>query len=169
MSKKKFLAIFLAITTLVLIPVTTKAFSVQSGDSIFNSKDQTIDGNLYAAGSTITIEGQVTGDVICAAQTVNISAKVDGDVICAAQTINITGEVLGNVRVAGNFINLSGTVGRNMNAFGNVVILSDQAKVGWDLLAAAARVEMRGEIDGNLHGSDSNLLVAGRVAKNAEE
>ncbi|MEI7619992.1 MAG: polymer-forming cytoskeletal protein [Candidatus Falkowbacteria bacterium] len=168
MSKNKFLAIFLAITALVLIPSTTKAFSVKSGESIFNPKDQIIEGNLYAAGSTITIEGQVAGDVICAAQTVNISAKVDGDVICAAQTINITGEVLGNVRVAGNFINLSGTVGRNMNAFGNSIILSDTAKIGWDLLVVSARTEMRGEINGNLHGSASDLLVAGRIAKNLD-
>ncbi|PIZ11353.1 hypothetical protein COY54_00545, partial [Candidatus Falkowbacteria bacterium CG_4_10_14_0_8_um_filter_41_36] len=166
MSKKKILAIFFTLTAVILIPSVTKAFSVKSGSSVFNPSNQIIEGNLYAAGSTITIEGQVTGDVICAAQTVNISAKVDGDVICAAQTINISGEVLGNVRVAGNFINLSGTVGRNMNAFGSSIILSDKARVGWDLLLAGVQTEMRGEVDGSLHGSVKNLLVAGRVGKN---
>lgn len=168
MSKKKFLAIFALAATLILVPSVTKAFSVRSGDFISNPQDQVVDGNLYAAGSTITIDGQVTGDVICAAQTVNISAKVDGDIICAAQTINITGEVLGNVRVAGNSINLSGTVGRNMNAFGANINISDKAKVGWDLLIAGAQAEMRGNVDGNLHGSVGKLLVAGRVAKNLD-
>ncbi len=168
MSKKKFLAIFIIAAALALIPSATKAFSVRSGDFISNSQDQIVDGNLYAAGSTITIDGQVTGDIICAAQTVNISAKVDGDIICAAQTINITGEVLGNVRVAGNSINLSGTVARNMNAFGANINISDKAKIGWDLLIAGTQAEMRGNIDGNLHGSVSKLLLAGRVAKNLD-
>lgn len=168
MSKKKFLAIFIIAAALALIPSATKAFSVRSGDFISNSQDQIVDGNLYAAGSTITIDGQVTGDIICAAQTVNISAKVDGDIICAAQTINITGEVLGNVRVAGNSINLSGTVARNMNAFGSNINISDKAKIGWDLLIAGTQAEMRGNIDGNLHGSVSKLLLAGRVAKNLD-
>ncbi|MFA4942086.1 MAG: polymer-forming cytoskeletal protein [Patescibacteria group bacterium] len=168
MSKKKIIASLLIMMTLVLFPAITKAFSVQSGNSVSNPKDQIINGNLYAAGSIITIDGQVTGDVICVGQTVNISAKVDGDIICAAQTINISGEVLGNVRVAGNFINLSGTVGRNMNAFGASVILSDKAKVGWDLLVAGVQTEMRGEVNGSLHGSVKNLLVAGRVAKNLD-
>jgi len=168
MSKKKFLAIFFTLSTVIFIPLATKAFSVKSGDSVFNPKDQVIEGNLYAAGSTITIDGQVTGDIICAAQTVNISAKVDGDIICAAQTINISGEVLGNVRVAASSINLSGTVGRNLNAFGASVILSDKAKVGWDLLAATPRLEMRGEVNGSLHGSIKDLLIAGRVGKNVD-
>lgn len=168
MSKKKFIVVFVAVLVLVSIPSVTKAFSVRSGDSIFSPKDEIINGNLYAAGSTITIDGQVSGDVICAAQTVNISAKVDGDVICAAQNINISGEVLGNVRVVGSFINLSGTVGRNMNAFGTSIILSDKAKVGWDLLVAGVKTEMRGEVSGSLHGSTKNLIVAGRVGENLD-
>ena len=168
MSKKKSLAIFFTFSFIALMPFATKAFSVKSGESVFTPKDQIIDGTLYAAGSTVTIDGQVTGDVICAAQTVNISAKVDGDVICAAQTINITGEVLGNVRVAGNFINLSGTVGRNMNAFGASVIMSEKAKIGWDLLVAGAQTEIRGQIDGNLHGSAKYMTMAGKVGKNLD-
>ncbi len=168
MSKKKLLAIFFTLSFVALMPFATKAFSVKSGESVFTPKDQIIDGNLYAAGSTITIDGQVTGDVVCAAQTVNISAKVDGDVICAAQTINITGDVLGNVRVAGNFINLSGTVGRNMNAFGASVIMSEKGKIGWDLLVAGVQTEIRGQIDGNLHGSAKYMTMAGKVAKNLD-
>jgi cytoskeletal protein CcmA (bactofilin family) len=168
MSKKKVFSWFLALSFCAFLPFAAQAFSVKSGESVIAPKDQVVDGNLYAAASTISIDGQVMGDVICAGQTVNISAKVDGDVICAAQTINISGEVKGNVRVAASSINISGTIGRNLNAFAATVVISEPAKIGWDALVAAANTEMRGQVGGSLHGSMKSLVISGQVGKNVD-
>lgn len=149
----------------LFLPLTAKAFSVKSGNVINVSQNETIDGNLYAAGSTLVIDGQVKGDVICAGQAVSISGKVDGDVICAAQSVNVTGEVAGSVRVVGTNINVNNKVGRNLNAFGASIILGSNAQVGMDMLVGAAYVNVNGQVTGNLHGGGAMITLNGPVGK----
>jgi predicted acyltransferase (DUF342 family) len=42
------------------------AFTVRSGDKVVISQEQTIDGNVYAAGQSVRIDSKVDGDVFCA-------------------------------------------------------------------------------------------------------
>lgn len=149
----------------LFLPFSAKAFSVKSGNAINISQNETIDGNLYAAGSTLVIDGQVKGDVICAGQAVSISGKVDGDVICAAQSVNVTGEVTGSVRVVGTDININNKVGRNLNVFGASVIMGSNTQVGMDMLVGAAYANINGQIAGNLHGGGAMITLNGPVGK----
>jgi len=165
---KKLIFSALLLGFLLITPSKGQAFEGRSGDSIYIPKDQVISGNFYAAGSNITIEGNIQGDLICAGQTVNINAQVDGDIICAAQTLNISGEVGGNVRVAGNSVNLNGLVNRNLNVLAATLILGSDAKVNWDALLMVGQAEVRGIVSGSLHGSAQNLLVSGQVGKNID-
>ncbi len=167
MSKKLFLklAVF-GIIALVLPLSAVKAYDVRSGDSVYIPKDQVITGNFYAAGSNLTIDGQVRGDVICAGQNVVINGKVDGDVICAAQSLNINGEVNGNVRVAGNNVSLDGVVARNVNILSATAIISANTKIGRDILLAVDKSEFRGVVGGSIHGVANSLLIAGQVGEN---
>jgi cytoskeletal protein CcmA (bactofilin family) len=138
MTKTRLIAIF-SLAFVLAIPATAKAFSVKTGDSIYIPQGEVIDGNLYAAGASITIDGDVQGDVICGAQTLNINGKVGGDVICGAQSININSEIGGNVRVGAQSVNIKGSVARNVNVAGGVIVLDKDASVGWDMLVAVAR------------------------------
>lgn len=151
---------------LLLLPFTASAYAVKTADSVYVPKTETIEGNLYAAGANVTVEGKVNGDVICAGQAINISGEVAGDVICAGQTINITGNVGGSVRAAGNSININGKVSRNVMAFGAAVLLSGSSNVGWDALVAGANIDILGKIAGDLHGAGANFNLAGEVGKN---
>jgi cytoskeletal protein CcmA (bactofilin family) len=124
-----------------------------------------VNGNLYAAGQTVTIDGTVSGDLMAVAQTINVNGRVDGDIIAAGQNITVNGEVGGNIRVAGNAINLNGPVSRNVNAFGASVVLGNNSKIGWDALLMAATTEVRGEITGNLSGAAGQILIVGKIGK----
>jgi len=166
MTKTRFLILGLAAAALLLAPATARAFEVESGDSVYVAKDQTVEGNLYAAGNTITVEGTVTGDIICAGQNININGRVEGDIICAGQTLNINGQVGGSARLVGNSININAKVGRGAQAFGATINFGSDSEIGQDLLAAGATVEIRGKINGNLHGAADNLTLAGKVGKN---
>jgi cytoskeletal protein CcmA (bactofilin family) len=159
-------AILLAALSLFLVlPAATQAFEVKSNPSVYIAKDQTVDGNLYAAGQSITIDGNVNGDVICAGQTVDISGDVAGDVICAGQVIIISGKVGGNARVAGNAIALKGEIARNTMAFGATVSLYNDATIGWDMMVGAGNLDIRGKIGGNLHGGAGATIIAGEIGK----
>ena len=159
------LFIIICFTLLLIIPISAKAFAVKTGDSIYVAKDQIIEGNLYAAGLSITVDGTVTGDVICAGQTVNINGTVEGDVICAGQSVNINGAVNGSVRVAGNSININGQIARNVMAFGAAVNLGAEASVGWDMLIGAATGEIRGKVGRDLYGGVASATIAGEIGK----
>ncbi len=161
--KKSILAVcFIAL----LLPLTVSAYAIKKGDSVYLPKGETIEGNLYAVGSNLNIEGKVTGDVICAGQSININGQVAGDVICAGQSININGQVGGNLRLAGNTINFTGQVARNAMAFGATIVTSASSSIGWDLFVLGNAFELRGDIGRDLHGSVGKASLAGKVGKN---
>lgn len=154
--------------TLILFPLgAAQALDTKTGNSIYVPKDEIINGNLYAAGDTITINGSVSGDLIVIAQTISINGRIEGDIIAVAQNITVNGEVGGNVRVAGEAININGSVARNVNLFGENIILGDKSLVGWDVMAASGSFESRGSIDGDLTGSFGHALISGKIGKDA--
>ena len=165
---KKSLLLSLAVVFLLSIPMAAKAYSMESSDNIYIGKNETIEGNLYAAGQSITVDGTVNGDVIGAAQTITVNGVVNGDIIGAAQTINFNGDVKGNIRVAANYLNINGSIGKNLNAFSAVTVLSRNSKVAWDALIFADTVEARGIVEGNLHGAVSSAIIAGKIGRDVD-
>lgn len=162
---KKTIFVF-TLTLLLVLPIAVKAFSVEANDNVYIGKNETVDGNLYAAGMNIMVDGKVAGDVICAGQTITINGEVSGDVICAGQSININGKIGGNLRVAGNSINISSQIERNAMAFGALINLSQEGKVGWDAMLVGASVDIRGNVGKDLYGSASKLNINGEIGKN---
>lgn len=161
--KKATLILALAI---MLMPLTVSAYAIKKDDSVYVPKEETIEGNLYAVGANITVEGKVTGDVICAGQSINISGVVDGDVICAGQLLNISGQIGGNLRLAGNAINFSGQVARNAMTLGATIVTAPGSTIGWDLLALGNIFELRGNIGRDLYGGMAKANLTGEVGKN---
>ncbi|KKR91836.1 MAG: hypothetical protein UU95_C0036G0002 [Parcubacteria group bacterium GW2011_GWC2_42_12] len=151
---------------IMLTPLAASAYSIKTGDSVYVPKDETIQGNLYAAGANLTIEGKVTGDVICAGQSINITGEVAGDVICAGQSINVSGQLGGNLRLAGNAINFSGQVARNAMTLGATIVTAASSTIGWDLLALGNAFELRGDIGRDLYGGMAKANLAGGIGQN---
>ncbi|MBU2219671.1 polymer-forming cytoskeletal protein [Patescibacteria group bacterium] len=153
---------------LLLLPFAASAYRIKTDDSVYVPKDEVIEGNLYAAGANLTIEGKVTGDVICAGQSININGNVEGDVICAGQSININGNVGGSLRLAGNSINLNGRVARNGIIIGATIVTAASSSVGWDLLILGNSFELMGDVGRDLYGSAAKVNVAGQIGKNID-
>lgn len=153
---------------LLFLPLTASAYSFKKGDSVYVGKDEVIEGNLYAAVSSLTIEGKVTGDVICAGQTINITGEVAGDVICAGQSVNISGNIGGNARLAGQTINFNGRAERNAMIAGASIITSASSSIGWDLLILGNSFELMGNIGRDLYGSAAKVNLAGQIGKNVD-
>lgn len=154
---------FALLSLLLVLPVSVLAYSVQHGQII--NIIEPVNGNLFVAGATVTIDNHVTGDVICAGQNININAPVDGDVICAGQNININAPINGSVRIAASSINVSNKIGHNLMAAGASILLNKQASVGWDTLTAAATTDLQGKVAGNFLGAGSSITIAGSIDK----
>ncbi len=151
---------------IILLPATVLAVTVRANNSVYLAKSDTIEGNLFAAGQTITIEGKVNGDIYCAGQTINISGEVAGDINCAGQSINISGPVAGSVRLAGNSVSLDNKIGHNLMAAGATIVTSAKSSIGWDMLVAGATAEARGNVGKDLYGAVANATIAGQIGRN---
>ncbi|MFH0955720.1 MAG: polymer-forming cytoskeletal protein [Candidatus Falkowbacteria bacterium] len=158
----------LACLAVLLLPLAASAYSLKSGDSVYVAKDEVIEGNLYAAGANLIIDGRVTGDVFCAGQSITISGEVAGDVFCAGQSINVDGKIGGSLRAAGNTINLTGQVARNAIAMGASIVTAASSNVGWEMLILGNAVDIRGDIGRDLYGSVAKANIAGRIGKNLD-
>jgi hypothetical protein len=62
-------------------------------------------------------------------------------------------------------VNIKGSVARNVNVAGGVIVLDKDASVGWDMLVAGGKTEIRGKINGNLNGACPRVIIAGEIGK----
>lgn len=163
MSKTRIL--FLALAVALLLPVATFAKSVKMEESVYVPKDQTVDGTLFTAGSSITIDGVVKGDLICAGQSIVINGTIEGDMLCAGSSIIVNGKIGGSVRSAGSSIVLNGSVGRTAMVAGASVTIAPQAVIGWDAMIGSANAHVGGEVKRDLYGAGANAQITGTVGR----
>lgn len=163
MKKTRLFIITLAV--FMLVPSVVLAFSVKTDNSIYVPSGETVEGNLYAAGSSITIDGTVNGDIICGARSLNINGEVKGDIICAAQNINLRGDIKGSVRLASENATIDSKIQKGLQFFGATLILGQSSEVGWDAFVAAETVNAQGKINGDLHGGLTQAQISGEVGK----
>src|SRR5476649_1675770 len=100
---RKFLAA-VGLALALVIPGAAIASSSAAKDNVTLAKGDNRTGTFYAAGQTVTVDGNVDGDVVCAGQSVIINGSVNGDVLCAGQEVTINGSVSGSVRVVGQLV-----------------------------------------------------------------
>lgn len=82
----RFLIIFLLVV-LVLIgfPPGVQAADFRTGQDVTVPAGETVNGDLYIAGNTITIAGTVNGDIFTAGSSVAVSGTVNGGLTAAGR------------------------------------------------------------------------------------
>jgi cytoskeletal protein CcmA (bactofilin family) len=165
---KKTSLILALVPFLLLIPFSVLAFSVKADESVYVPATETIEGNFYVAGTSVTIDGEIKGDVICAGRTVTINGKVEGDVICAAQNLSLRGPIGGSVRLLGETVTIDSRIERGLQFAGVNLILGEASVVGWDALVGAETMTVQGKINGDLHGSLSQLEFDGEAGRDVK-
>lgn len=161
------LAILVTALFALSAPASSRAASFLADDASTLAEGETIEGNLYASGDTVTIEGEVTGDLICAGATILVSEKasIGGDIACAGRTIDIRGQVAGDVRAAGYLVRLGegASVGGEWLAAAFAVELEPESEVADDLLAAGAQVRSAGTLKRDARIAAGGLEILGEV------
>jgi cytoskeletal protein CcmA (bactofilin family) len=126
------------------------AVESQSGDQVIIGPDEVVDDDLYATANEIVVEGTVRGDLVAFGRSVTVDGTVEGDLIGAGQSVEIGGEVDDDVRIAGQ-----------------ALLLSEDASVGDDLIAAAYSLQNEPEsnVGGTLWYAGYQALLAGTVGE----
>lgn len=151
----------LALLILFSFVFTSRAFAQTKQNPITTlDSSQTINGDYFAANSTVNLEGTVNGDAYLAGGDVNVDGTINGDLLAAGGNINIKGKVTGNVRSAGGQITISGNVGKNVSLAGGNLSLLDGAKVEGNLAAAGGNMSLSSTIGGSVNSAVSQLNIA---------
>ncbi len=143
------------------------AADFRSGDNTVIAKDETIDGSLFVAGDTITVNGNVNGDIFCAGNKITINGSVNGDVLCAGQEVTVAGRVSGDIRAAGNKVTVRSQVGGSVTIAGQTVALEKSSSVK-DAQISGGSVLMAGSVLRDASASGQSVDVSGRIGRNLQ-
>lgn len=155
----------LVVLILALTPAPAAAADIRSGQEIVVGTAETIDDDLYAFGTNISINGTINGDLIAAGSNVTIDGTVTGDVIAAANNVIIRGQVGGSVRAAGTNLNIDGKVGKDVVAGGVNVNIQSNGRVGRDVVAGATSTNVQGQIGRDLQAGSTSVEISGTVGR----
>lgn len=134
-----------------------------TGDRI--TLDGTLKDNLFAAGDTIQLSGTVEKDVYLAGDEITIDGTVKGDAILAGALVALNGFVEGDLIAAGQSVVVNGTVQDDVRIAGEVLLLKNQAQVKDDMIAAGLSLESQPQtsIGGTLTVASGQALLAGTI------
>ena len=130
--------------------------------------DEVIDGDLYASGESVLIEGTVKGDLVAAGRSVTVKGTVEGDLIATGQTILVEGKIADDARIAGAILKLagSGRVGGDLFAAGCGLECESGSEVVGDAAFCGMQALLAGKIGRDLHGNMANCRLDGEVNRN---
>jgi cytoskeletal protein CcmA (bactofilin family) len=164
---KTAVALLVAAATLAVPAAAWANAGAHDADVISVGAGTTHDGNLYAFGSEVRIDGLVTGDVVGAGQTVRIgpTGRVQGDVLAAAYAVQVEGTVDGDVRGAAFMVDVGSAakVGGEVAAAAYSVDERAGGRIGSDVLAAAYQLVVDGEVGHDVRFAGAALVINGNV------
>jgi cytoskeletal protein CcmA (bactofilin family) len=151
---------------LALNPSRAAAADIRQGQDITIGSADTIEDDLYAFGSNISINGTIHGDLIAAGNNISVDGTVTGDVIAAGNTVAIRGQVGGSVRAAASSVVLDGKVANDLVAAGNELTILGNGRVGRDVLVGATNTTVSGQIGRDLQVGGTTVKIDGPVGGN---
>jgi cytoskeletal protein CcmA (bactofilin family) len=128
---------------------------------------QPVHEDLYAAGESVEIQADIDGDLTVAGQRVTVAGRIQGDVMAAGESVALSGALLDDARVAARSITLTGSIGDHIAAAGETVVLAEPSTVGGFAWLAGNRVDVQGDVGGDLVARGQRVTLAGEVLGNA--
>lgn len=147
------LTVILPLVLALLTPAYAQAAAVTSARTIVVSEP--VAGNVYYAGSDITLAAPVAGDVFAAGATIITSAEVTGDALFTGGHIDVRKPVTGDVRLIGGELLIDAPVTGDVLALGGTVTASTTA-TDTHVVGGVVRVQGSGG-DVTVYGADVYL------------
>ena len=154
---------YLLVAFLLLVAIPASAVRFAQDDKTYSiPAGTTLSEDLYAAGDTVLIAGQVAGDVHIAGNTVETSGIVTESLFAAGRTVTIGGTAGQDVHAAAQTIIVKGMVQGDVVAAGETLLIAEGAVVDGNVLFFGGQLVIEGEVKGEVHvwGNEISLTNA---------
>lgn len=156
-----------AVVLVVAVATPAQAAELAANDVVLVREGVVVPDDLYAAGLSVRISGEVRGDLIAtAAEELVIDGLVTGSVTAVAGSVTINGTVEGSVRVIANRLTVNGTIGRDLVLSVVTTRLEPGSHIGGEVVGFGLRMSALGTIEGDVTGTQRRLDLAGHVGGN---
>ena len=143
------------------------AQTVQGGGSVTIPSGEVHEGDLYAAGEAVRVDGRLSGDLVVAARRVVVEGQVDGDVFAAGNTIDLRGPIGDSTRIVGQMLTVDTTIDGDLLAAGSEVLVSEAARITGGVAATGSLVEINGTVDQGARVAAGEIVIRGTVRGDA--
>lgn len=152
----------LIVVSLFLLPLFTQAAG-RKNENVYLGADEVVDGNFYAIGGMVEIQGTVNSDLIILGGQATIKGLIKGDILALGGNLRIDGEVDGNIRAVAGQIEINGKIGKNVMVAGGNLLITDGSEINGNLTFAVGNVKIDGKIFGKVDGAGGNLVFNNEV------
>lgn len=156
------------LTAFVLIVPEPFAAEFLKGKDIHLTSLHRIDGDVYAAGSDITVDGSIDGDLLAVGKTILTTGEISGSAMIGAEKLIHTGRVEGSIRVVVDRAEIDGYVGRSILFFGNRLEINRGAVIRGDVHAYGNRVYLAGGVRGDVTIKANKIDLSGQIDGNVD-
>lgn len=143
-----------------------EAQGVEVGDVLTIASGEVREGDLYAAGEAVRVDGRLNGDLVAGARRIVVDGQVEGDVFAAGNTIDLRGPIGDSTRIAGQLLTVDTTIDGDLLAGGEELHLTESASVAGGLTAAASLVEIDGTVGNGARVAAGEIIVRGTLNGN---
>lgn len=148
-------------------PAPAGAQTVQGGGSVTIPSGEVREGDLYAAGEAVRVDGRLSGDLVVGARRVVVEGQVDGDVFAAGNTVELRGPIGDSTRIAGQMLTVDTTIDGDLLAAGSEVLVSEAARITGGVVATGSLVEIDGTVDEGARVAAGEIVIRGTVRGDA--
>lgn len=162
----RFLCVVMVVALLSLIPtMPAGAFEERGGERVVIAADEVVADDLYLFAAEVIVDGTVKGDLFAFGNQITINGTVEGDLFSAGQAVVVNGAVMDDVRIAGAGLQVGeqARIGGDLLAAGASLELEAGSLVSGDVVVGAGQVALAGEVRGDVLAGTGALELAGTV------
>lgn len=139
------------------------SFTAASGDRVRISSDEVWEGNVYAAGGEVDVDGTVTGDLFAGTGRFELRGRVGEDLTAGGGNVMIKGEVGGDARILAGDTRIEGTIDGELLLCGGVLIVGPSAVIKGPSVIYAGQVIIEGTMEGPAEIGAGQVRIEGTV------
>ncbi len=157
---------------LILIPTLTQAETVlRTGSEISVESDQSVAGDYYVSvgpmGSTV-MSGSVLGDMYAAGASVTVNGDIGQDLSILAGDVQVHAPVSDDVRVVGGEVTIAEDIGGDVFVLAGTLSVLSTATIAGDVFFFGGDMVLDGTVEGSVFGTAQSLVINAGVGADVD-